>query len=456
MNGILTTTNLQAGQRWRQTSLDSAPADVIHQLCVYPEARGQRFQGFGGAFTQAAAFCWQQLPEDRRQAFLDCCFGADGLGYTLGRVHMGSCDFALGSYACQAGPEDEGFDASPDDRYLIPMILAAQKTAGTPIGLMLSPWSPPAFMKTNGDMNHGGSLKPEYRARWARCMAGYAAHYRAAGCEVRLMSVQNEPAAVQTWDSCVYSAQEEGEFAAEYLAPALAEAGCGDVRILAWDHNKDLLLHRAAGTLAVPGAEKAVGGFALHWYTGDHFDAVRLAKERWPDKELWFSEGCVEYSRFGGMTPLQKAEMYAHDIMGNLNAGISGNIDWNLLLDAKGGPNHVGNFCEAPVMLTDDCTDFVLQSEYYYIGQFSRFIRPGAVRLAVSSWTSDLEAAAFENPDGSRVVTALNRTDRTLPASVTLDGQTGFGFALAPHSIATLRADAVPCDFSRHPAKFVI
>ena len=150
----------------------------------------------------------------------------------------------------------------------------------------------------------------------------------------------------------------------------------------------------------------------------------------------------MEYSRFDGMTPLQKAEMYAHDILGNLNAGISGSIDWNLLLDAKGGPNHVGNFCEAPVMLNEDGSDFVLQTEYYYIGQFSRFIRPGAVRLCVSGWTDDVEITAFENPDGSRVVVALNRTERALPVSVTLDGQDGFGFVLAPHSAATLQSAA--------------
>ncbi len=217
------------------------------------------------------------------------------------------------------------------------------------------------------------------------------------------------------------------------------EAGCEDVRILAWDHNKDLLLRRAAGTLAVPGAEKAVGGFAFHWYTGDHFDAVRLVKDRWPDKEFWFSEGCVEFSRFDGMTPLQKAEMYAHDIVGNLNAGISGSLDWNLLLGAKGGPNHAGNFCEVPVMLTDDGSDFVLQTEYYYIGQFSRFIRPGAVRLGSSSWTNDLEVTAFENSDGCRVIVALNRTERALPVSVTLGGPECFNFVIAPHNIATLQ-----------------
>lgn len=127
-----------------------------------------------------------------------------------------------------------------------------------------------------------------------------------------------------------------------------------------------MLPRRAAGTMAVPGAAEVVGGFAVHWYTRDHVDAVRLTRERWPDKEIWYNEGCVEYGRFGGMTPLQKAEMYAHDILGSLNAGVCGSIDWNLLLDAQGGPNHVGNFCEAPAMLTGDGSDFVLQTEYYY------------------------------------------------------------------------------------------
>ena len=100
-------------------------------------------------------------------------------------------------------------------------------------------------MKTNDDMNNGGNLKPEYRAVWAECMAKYAAHYRAAGCDVRRISVQNEPAAVQTWDSCIYSGKEESEFAAQFLAPALEAEGCGDVKILVWNHNKEIPVYRA-------------------------------------------------------------------------------------------------------------------------------------------------------------------------------------------------------------------
>lgn len=146
----------------------------------------------------------------------------------------------------------------------------------------------------------------------------------------------------------------------------------------------------------------------------------------------------MEYSRFDGMTPLQKAEMYAHDILGNLNGGANGSLDWNLLLDSKGGPNHAGNFCEAPVMLNDDGTDFTLMSEYYYIGQFSRYIRSGAVRLGVSSWCGDVEVTAFENPDNTRATVLLNRTDDDLPASLTFDGQNGCCIILPAHSICTV------------------
>lgn len=440
MDAALITTDLNKGLHWRQTPLESAPLDAAHQVSLYPQARGQRFEGFGGAFTEAAAACWQRLSAENQADFMEKYFGPTGLRYTAGRAHINSCDFALGNYACVDDPADEalaGFSMARDEQYLLPMIRAAQQAAGGPIGLLLSPWSPPAFMKTNGDMNHGGSLKPEYRARWAACMAEYVRRYRAAGCDVRRISVQNEPAAVQTWDSCIYSAGEEGAFAAGYLAPALKAAGCGDVEILCWDHNKEQLVYRAAGTLSAPGAAEAVAGFGIHWYTGDHFDALRTARRLWPGKKFWFTEGCVEYSRFDGAPAVQKAEMYAHDMIGNLSAGVCGSLDWNLLLDAGGGPNHVGNFCEAPLMLDETGRGFVVNGEYYYIGQLSRHIRPGAVCIGCSSYTAAAECCAFENPDGGRVLVLLNRTEADLPVSVTADGETGVSFTLAAHTIAT-------------------
>ena len=203
MKALLTRTDFADNLRWHTDEIASGELDSVHQVSIYPTVRHQVFYGFGGAFTEAAAFNYQKLPSDRQKAFMECCFGKDGLCYTQGRVHMGSCDFSLGNYSCM---ESQGgsFDTGRDDQYLIPMVRAAEETAGKPIELMLSPWSPPAFMKSNGDRNHGGSLMPQYRELWAECMAKYVKYYRFQGLNVRRITVQNEPAAVQTWDSCIY------------------------------------------------------------------------------------------------------------------------------------------------------------------------------------------------------------------------------------------------------------
>ena len=424
---------------WQKSSVREGRYDERRQLVVYPDCPGQTFRGFGGAFTEAAGWSWLRLNQEDQEAFLACCFGADGLRYTMGRVHMNSCDFSLSSYACadcEADLEAGLFSLERDERYLIPFIQAAQRVAGRPIGLLLSPWSPPAFMKSNRDMNRGGMLLPAFWGKWAACIARFAAEYRAAGCGVRMVSVQNEPAATQLWESCRYTGEAEGRFAAEYLRPALDKAGLRDVGILVWDHNKERLYRRACETMAAAGDGSAIAGFAFHWYAGDHFAALPLVRGRWPDKELWFTEGCVEYSRFREASGPEKARGYAHDIIGNLENGANASLDWNLLLDEKGGPNHAGNYCEAPVMLRGG--SFVKNPTYYAIGHFSRYICPGAVRLNHSVYDSRLECVAFRNPDGGRVAVILNRALEKRTIWVTEDGETGATVSIAPGQLMTL------------------
>lgn len=437
MKAICVTTDLRNQIIWQERVLESEKTDCVHQLRIFPSYRLQRWDGFGGALTDAALHCFDQLPEQRKAALLESLFGKSGLQYNLVRVPMGSCDFSLQDHCCLEA-DDSDFDVVTELKNVIHVLEQAQQTAGKRLGLCLSPWSPPAFMKSNGQRKYGGCLLPEYWQDWARCMASYAAAYREAGCDVRAVTIQNEPAAVQTWESCIYSGREEGRFAVEALASALEELNCDDITILAWDHNKELLPQRAEETLSIPGAEDVIGGFGIHWYTGDHFDAVRLVHERWPDMAIWHTEGCVEYSRFSQLTAMHKAEVYAHDIIGDINAGVSAYIDWNILLDARGGPNHAGNFCEAPIMLNEDMSDFVFQSEYYYIGHFSRFLHPGATILGSSSWTHDLEAVAFENPDGTQGVTILNRSDQDMPVSISRNAEIGWNLQIAAHAIVSI------------------
>lgn len=435
MRGIVTDYN--NGKLWQEIGNFREERDAMRTVRIYKDRKYQTVRGFGGAFTQSSGYNYSLLPEELKDEFIRGYFSDEGLKYNLGRVHINSCDFALNNYAYLENADDpmDKFDISIDEKYIFPMLNAASKYGKTE--LMATPWSPPAFMKTNGEMNHGGKLKKEYYEKWTEYIVKFIEEYKKRGADIRMLSVQNEPEAVQTWDSCLYSASEEGEFVAGYLGPALEKVGLGDIRIFVWDHNKEILYDRAKGALEVPGADKYISGFAFHWYTGDHFDAVSITAESFPDKELIFTEGCVEYSRFADSNEVRKAEMYAHDMLGNLNAGAAAIIDWNLLLDAKGGPNHVGNFCAAPVMTNEDHTAFEKRLSYYYIGHFSRYIQKGAKRLGVSRFTDAIEAAAFENPDGSFVTILLNKTDNDLGFSLT-DGETGHHIDLPAHSMITV------------------
>ena len=272
---------------------------------------------------------------------------------------------------------------------------------------------------------------------WADMVARYVSAYRDEGITIQQLTVQNEPAAVQTWDSCIFSGVEEAEFACRYLRPALDRAQHSDVKINVWDHNKEKILERAAESFSVEGARDVIDGIAFHWYTGEHFDALAEVHRQYPDKALIFTEGCVEYSRFEVENQIQNAEMYAHDIIGDFNAGMNGFIDWNLILDRQGGSNHVGNYCDAPVMCDVDADTIDVKLSYSYIGHFSRFIRPGARRILVSKYSPDIETTAFQNEDGGKVLVILNRSEKEVEFVVSVEGKRSVKMKIGNHSIMT-------------------
>lgn len=408
-------------------------------LNLYPSMTYQTIEGFGGAMTEAAAYTYSLMDDKTRQECLEAYFGKDGIGYTQGRMHIDSCDFSLGNYSAVTDPEDTDFQTFSFEReetYILPFLRDAQKVHGGNLTLLLSPWSPPAFMKTNGERNHGGKLKPEYRGQWAKYICRYIREYRKMGLTVRYLTIQNEPKATQTWDSCVYTAEEEKEFLRDFLYPALQENGLADIEIGIWDHNKERMFERACAIIDDE-TSRMVSFVGFHWYSGDHFDAVRLVQEKFPGKKLIFTEGCVEYTFFNDNSQLQNAQMYAHDILGNLNAGMCAWFDWNVLLDEKGGPNHVGNYCDAPLMYDQSRGKLEKKLSYTYIGHFSRYIKPGAIRIATSQSSDVLETTAFQNPDGSFVCVLLNRSQSAIPLVVRIEGQE-VAMEAAPSSITTL------------------
>lgn len=415
-------------------SVEKAPASVF----IDPGVRYQEIEGFGGAFTEAAAHTFYRLPPERQAEVLKACFDpVAGLGYTLCRTHINSCDFSLGTYAYDEVDGDvelRHFSIARDRQALIPLIRAAQQAAGRPVRLLASPWSPPAWMKTNGDMCHGGKLKPEYRAAWAAYYVRYIREYEREGIPIWGLTVQNEPLAVQVWESCIYTAEEERDFVRDYLGPALVDAGLGHVRLMIWDHNRDLMVERARTVLGDPQAADYIWGIGFHWYVHDRFDNVQLTHDAFGDKKLIFTEGCQE----GGphLGEWQVGERYAHSMINDLNRWTAGWIDWNLLLDETGGPNHVGNFCSAPVLADTRTGKLHYQSSYYYIGHFARFVQPGARRILCATSHDGLEAVAFLNPNGQLVATVLNRSDEAIPFALQTPGAAGDAVSLA-HSIGT-------------------
>ncbi len=441
MKGKMIVTDYANQKLWAEEKLKfNTDIDFIHKICLYPDVKYNIFEGFGGAFTESSGFCYSNLNSDSKKDFIESYFGESGLRYNLGRTHIGSCDFALGNYTCIDNPDDKTlstFNMDRDKKYIIPLMNDASSVTDKPITMLLSPWSPPSFMKTNGEMNNGGKLKPEYYDMWADCMVTYILEYKEFGFKIDMVSVQNEPEATQTWDSCIYTAEDEAIFVGEYLGPKLEAAGLSDIKILIWDHNKDVIYRRVKVSMSNEKAAKYIGGVAFHWYTGDHFEALEYVNKMYPHLKLYFTEGCVEYSRFADTNNVYKAEMYAHDIIGNLCSGISGSIDWNLLLDSKGGPNHVGNFCEAPIMC-DDKGGFEKRLSYYYIGHLSRYITDGAVRIGCSRYTDKLDVTAFLNTDGERVVVILNRSEKEMPVCLGEDTDEYANFVIAPHSIITI------------------
>jgi glucosylceramidase len=373
------------------------------------------------------------LPKAQQQEFLQAYYSPTaGIGYSLARTHIGSCDFSSGSYTYikEGDASLKSFSIKHDEQYRIPFIKQATAAAGGKLTMFVSPWTPPAFMKTNHDLLHGGKLLPEFRQA-----------YEKQGIPIWGLTVQNEEMATQKWESCLYTAEEERDFIKEYLGPTLKKGGFGDKKLIAWDHNRDLLYQRASTVLDDPEAAKYVWGIGYHWYetwttSGPLFNNERAVKEAFPNTNLIFTEGCVESFKFDQVNEWRLGERYGNSMINDFNAGTVGWTDWNVLLDETGGPNHVGNFCFAPIIADTRTGKLIYTNAYYYIGHFSKFIRPGAKRLATTTNRDWLQATSFVNPDGKVAVVVMNSGDKPQEFQLWVKGQAASTTSPA-HSIAT-------------------
>ncbi|MDP5273880.1 glycoside hydrolase family 30 protein [Chengkuizengella axinellae] len=410
----------------------------IPVLAINPEVTFQEHMGFGGAFTEAAAYTLSEMSEEKRAEAIKKYFDPkEGLGYTLGRVHIHSCDFALGNYTYieEGDTELSTYDMSHEDKWVVPMVNDATKVAGQELTILASPWSPPAFMKSNKEMNYGGYLLPEFRQAWANYYVKFIEGMKDRGIDIWGVSVQNEPAAIQKWDSCIYTSKDERDFVRDHLGPTFEKAGMAEKAIVIWDHNRDEIVERASTVLRDEEAAKYVWGTGNHWYVSEEFENLSVIHDLFPDKHILFTEGCQE----GGPKPGEwfTGERYGRNIIGDFNNWSRGWLDWNLVLNEEGGPNHVGNLCDAPILADRQKDELIINSSYYYIGHFSKFIRPGAKRIQHSmNLPENVYATAFQNTDGSIAVVVQNERDHLQEFSLVHDKK-GAEVVVPEHSITT-------------------
>jgi glucosylceramidase len=321
------------------------------------------------------------------------------------------------------------------------MIKDAQVVSKEGFKIISSPWTAPPWMKDNNDWR-GGKLLPEYLATWALFFSKYIEAYRAKGIEIWGFTVENEPLGNDSnWESMHFTPEEMTEFVKNHLGPKL-EADGHDVKLLGFDQNRDEQLKIWVDVMfADEESGKYFDGTAVHWYasTFDYFpDALQYAKSKAPGKHLINTEACIdaqvprwqedawywskEATDWGwDWAPEEQKHLhpkyvpvfrYARDIIGCLNNGVDGWIDWNMVLDRQGGPNWAKNWCVAPVIVDPEQDEVYITPLYYTLAHFSRYIRPGAVRIGFENTSENVMITTARNPNGSIAVIVFNPEEK--------------------------------------------
>jgi glucosylceramidase len=422
---------------------------------LLPDNKCQTITGFGGSFTEASAYLLNNLSKKNRELILEAYFGSEGAKYSLTRTHINSCDFSLSNYSYAPIEGDmalENFSIDEDRDDLIPMIKEAMAISEDGFKIISSPWTASPWMKDNKDWR-GGKLLPEYYDTWALFFSKYISAYKNEGIDIWGVTVENEPLGNNNnWESMHYSPEEMVDFVKNHLGPKL-KADKHDVKVLAYDQNRGEELEEWSKVIYKDEASSEYfDGMAIHWYasTVDWFPkSLNFTHDLAPEKHLIQSEACVdaevphwqddawywskEATDWGwDWAPEDQKHhhpkyvpvyRYARDIIGCMNNWVDGWVDWNMVLDKQGGPNWFQNWCVAPVIVDIETDEVYFTPLYQTMAHFSKFIRPGAVRIGFEISDKDLMMTAAQNPDGSIAVVVLNMNKEAKQLKLELEGK---------------------------------
>ena len=435
---------------------DFATLENVSTIVLNPEKKFQTITGFGGAFTESSAYLLNKLSKENRAKIIEAYFGESGAAYSLTRTHMNSCDFSLGQYSyapVEGDKELEHFSIQEDKDDLIPFIKDAMAASKDGFNIFASPWTASPWMKDNNEWV-GGKLLPQYYDTWALFFSKYVDAYKSEGIDIWGFTVENEPLGNgNNWESMHYSPDEMTNFVQNHLGPKLEADGKGDLKILGYDQNREHLKEWVDSQFKNEETSKYFDGTAIHWYasTFEVFpDELQYAHSKAPNKYLIQSEACVdseipkwqddawywskEATDWGWDWAPEKdkhlhpkyapVNRYARDIIGCLNNWVDGWVDWNMVLDKKGGPNWFENWCVAPVIVDPEADEVYFTPLYYTMAHFSKFIRPGAKVIGVENTDTALMVAAAQNPDGSIAVVLFNEGDTAKNFNFSLNDRT--------------------------------
>ncbi|KAL0867557.1 hypothetical protein ABMA27_008327 [Loxostege sticticalis] len=391
----------------------------------------QSVEGFGGAVTDAAAINWFSLDDTLKQYLIDAYFGKQGLEYNMIRVPIGGSDFSTHAYAYNEFPEHDvklsNYTLAPEDhKYKLPMIRACFDAATADVHVVATPWSPPAWMKTNNALFGASQLKEEYYQTYADYYVKFLHLYAKEGVPVWGVTTTNEPtnAIVDTmikFNSLGWKVTDQANWIANNLGPTLRNSEFKDVKILAMDDMRQFITNYFYMLKTHnPKVLDYIDGVAVHFY----FDPLvppqimSLAVQDVPDKFIISTEACA--GSFPGDSPKvdlgswERAQLYIKDIIEDLNYNVTGWIDWNMCLDEQGGPNWVDNFVDSPIIIAEDKLKFYKQPMYYALAHFSKFIPRGSRRIHVENLCKrTVENVSFLTPYNTIVTILHNAGEAT-------------------------------------------